>query len=88
MAENNYYNFPYAFGLLFGLGIYSLYLERGESFLTDYNKLLKATGRNKAAEVAKMVNIDLNSRDYWDKSLELIKKDMAEFLKLSKRRLR
>ena len=85
-AETNFYNFPYAFGLLFGLGIYSLYLERGEAFLPDYNMLLKATGRNTAAEVAKMANIDLHSRDFWDKSLAVIKKDIADFLELAKKR--
>jgi len=79
MAGNNYYNFPYAFGLLFGLGIYALYLERGESFLEDYKKLLAATGTNKVAEVARMVAIDLNSRHFWDSSLAIIKKDIDYF---------
>ncbi len=79
MAGNNYYNFPYAFGLLFGLGIYALYMERGKIFLEDYKKLLAATGKNKVAEVAKMVDIDLNSRNFWDNSLAVIKKDIDYF---------
>jgi len=79
MAGNNYYNFPYAFGLLFGLGIYALYLERGKSFLEDYKTLLAATGKNKVAEVARMVDIDLNSRHFWDSSLAVIKKDIDYF---------
>ncbi len=85
-AGTNYYNFPYAFGLLFGLGIYALYLERGESFLDDYKNLLKTTGRNKAAEVAGMVAIDLNSRSFWDNSLAVIKNDINEFLALAENR--
>ncbi len=79
MAGNNYYNFPYAFGLLFGLGIYALYLERGAGFLEDYNKLLAATGKNKVKEVATMVGIDLDSRRFWDQSLAVVKKDLASF---------
>ena len=87
MAGNNYYNFPYAFGLLFGLGIYALYLERGTDFLKDYNRLLKATGQNKIAEVAKMVGIDLNSREFWDNSLAVIKNDIERFTELAEERL-
>lgn len=87
MAGNNYYNFPYAFGLLFGLGVYALYLERGKSFVADYNKLLRATGQNKIAEVAKMVNIDLKSRGFWDSSLQVIKEDIEKFRSLAEKRL-
>ena len=79
MAGNNYYNFPYAFGLLFGLGIYALYQERGASFLEDYKKLLAATGKNKIKEVATMAGIDLNSRSFWDQSLAVIKNDLVSF---------
>ncbi len=79
MAGNNFYNFPYAFGLLFGLGVYALYLQRGDSFLEDYEKLLKATGKNKVSEVAGQVNIDLNARSFWDSSLAVIKKDIDYF---------
>ncbi len=87
MVGNNYYNFPYAFGLLFGLGVYALYLEKGASFSGDYNKLLKATGKNKVAEVAEMIGIDLTSRDFWDNSLAVIKKDIKEFLEMANKRL-
>lgn len=84
MAGNNYYNFPYAFGLLFGLGVYALYQERGDSFLEDYKKLLRATGKNKVAEVAAMVDIDLNSRRFWDQSLAVIEKDIEQFQKMAR----
>ncbi len=84
-AGTNFYNFPYAFGLLFGLGIYALSLERGNSFLADYKKLLKATGKNKALEVAKMVGIDLNNRTFWDNSLAVVKNDIKDFLDLAER---
>ena len=32
-----FYNFPYAFSLLFGLGVYRRYLEKGEAFLPEYD---------------------------------------------------
>ena len=43
-ASLHFYNFPYAFGLLFGLGVYERYLEKGEAFLPEYDALLAATG--------------------------------------------
>ena len=36
----DFYNFPYAFGLLFGTGLYSLSRTRGPSFAADYESLL------------------------------------------------
>src|SRR5690606_26605811 len=35
-AGLNYYNFPYAVGLLFGKGLYAQYLKNKESFLQKY----------------------------------------------------
>ena len=34
-AEYNFYNFPYAFGLLFGKGVFAKYLEQGPAFAED-----------------------------------------------------
>ncbi len=85
MAGNNYYNFPYAFGLLFGLGIYALYLQRGEKFLENYKKLLASTGKSKASAVAKMVGINLNERRFWDSSLEVLKKDIDNFKEMARK---
>ncbi len=87
MAGNNYYNFPYAFGLLFGLGVYALYLEKGRNFSTSYNRVLKDTGRNKVAEIAEIIGIDLRSRDFWNNSSEVIKKDIGDFLELAQKKL-
>ena len=45
-ADINYYNFPYAFGLLFAKGLYAEYQKRGSDFCKDYEKLLSITGKN------------------------------------------
>ena len=44
-AGLNFYNFPYAFGLLFSKGLYAEYLKRGEEFVKVYDELLNATGK-------------------------------------------
>lgn len=86
-AGNNYYNFPYAFGLLFGLGVYALYLKGEADFLNKYNELLRATGQKKALDVAEMVGIDLHDPEFWEGSLEVIKKDITKFIKLAEKKI-
>jgi pepF/M3 family oligoendopeptidase len=69
-----FYNYPYAFGLLFGLGLYAIHKERGEAFVPDYESLLASTGLGKAAELAARFAIDIRSRAFWDGGLAEIKR--------------
>jgi len=80
-AENNFYNFPYAFGQLFAKGLYAEYLKRGDSFPEQYKTLLSATGKNSLSDVAKIMNIDISSKDFWITSLKMIEEDINLFLK-------
>lgn len=80
-AENNFYNFPYAFGQLFAKGLYAEYLKRGDSFPEQYKTLLSATGKNSLSDVAKIMNIDISAKDFWITSLKMIEEDINLFLK-------
>jgi oligoendopeptidase F len=82
-ADYNYYNFPYAFGLLFAKGLYAEYLKKGQSFAKDYEKLLSITGKNKLADVAKVMGIDISSKEFWKNSLKTVEEDINEFIQLS-----
>jgi pepF/M3 family oligoendopeptidase len=68
----SFYNFPYAFGLLFGLGLYAIYQQRGAAFVADYKNLLASTGEASAADLAARFGIDTRSRKFWEDSLALI----------------
>jgi len=81
-ANYNYYNFPYAFGLLFAKGLYSKYQKEGENFVKHYDNLLGATGKNSLYDVAKLADIDLHSIDFWRSSIEVIKKDIDKFISI------
>lgn len=83
-ADSNFYNFPYAFGLLFAKGLYAEYLKRGNSFSKDYEKLLSITGKNKISDVTKVMGIDIHSKDFWRNSLRTIEEDIEKFIELSK----
>ncbi len=82
-AGRNFYNFPYAFGLLFSKGLYAEYLNRGESFVGEYDELLNATGKNNIVDVAKRMDIDVNNPEFFRNSLRLIEKDIEKFILLA-----
>lgn len=84
-AEYNYYNFPYAFGLLFAKGLYAEYIKKGESFTSEYEKLLSITGKKKIADVTKEVGIDIHDKEFWKNSLKTIEEDIERFITLSKK---
>ena len=79
-ADYNFYNFPYAFGLLFAKGLYAEYIKTGTSFIEKYDKLLKETGKNQIADVTAMMNIDIRSPEFWRSPLDLVKKDIDTFI--------
>ncbi len=81
-AGLNFYNFPYAFGLLFGKGLYAMYLEDKASFIQNYDKLLALTTKASVEDTAASMGIDVTNKDFWISSLNIIKKDIDEVIKL------
>lgn len=81
-ASHNFYNFPYAFGLLFAKGLYAEYLKRGDEFVTSYDKLLSVTGKKNIADVTMEMGIDVRNVEFWRGSLKLIEKDIEKFVNL------
>lgn len=84
-AGLNFYNFPYAFGLLFGKGLYAQYLKDPESFLKNYDDLLALTTKTSVEECAKSMGIDVTKKDFWIDSLNQVKKDIDEVIELMKK---
>ena len=78
----SFYNFPYAFGLLFALGLYAIYEERGEAFLKDYDSLLSSTGMEMAADLAARFDIDIRSSKFWEDSLAIIGRRIDRYVEL------
>ena len=79
----NFYNFPYAFGLLFGKGVFARYLEKGDGFVEDYCHLLRSCGSDTIANVASLAGIDVHSPDFWRSSLAVIRRDIDRFCLLA-----
>lgn len=77
-----FYNFPYAFGLLFATGLYAIYQQRGADFVPDYINLLASTGEDSAASLARRFGIDITRRKFWDDSLAIIAKQVDRYCEL------
>ena len=82
-TDVHFYNFPYAFGQLFAVGVYALYEQRGADFLPDYERLLRMAGSGDIREVAASVGIDVADVNFWRKSLKVFEDKLDEMEKLA-----
>jgi oligoendopeptidase F len=78
----SFYNYPYMFGLLFGLGLYVRYQQDPDEFRRSYDVLLASTGLADAATLAARFGIDLRAPDFWRASLDVVRADIARFATL------
>jgi len=81
-SELSFYNYPYAFGLLFATGLYAVYQKRGADFVNDYKNLLSSTGEHRAAELADRFGINIRTKKFWADSLAIIGKRVERYCQL------
>jgi pepF/M3 family oligoendopeptidase len=81
----SFYNYPYTFGYLFGLGLYARYQTDPEGWHERYDTLLSETGMNDAAPLAAQFGIDIESVDFWRGSLAIAEGRVAEYEALVER---
>ena len=77
-----FYNWPYTFGLLFGLGLYARYTEDPERFRAGYDDLLSSVGLAGAADLAARFDIDVRDGAFWAASLEVVRGRIDELVGL------
>ena len=80
---SSFYNWPYTFGLLFGIGLFARYQQDADRFRANYDDLLSSTGLGSAADLAGRFGIDVRSTDFWTSSLDVIRARIDEFCTLS-----
>lgn len=80
-ASFSFYNYPYAFGLLFGTGLYAIYQQRGKEFVKDYRNLLASTGLGDAATLAARFDINIREKKFWEDSLKVISNRIDRYVK-------
>jgi oligoendopeptidase F len=74
-----FYNWPYCFGLLFGIGLYARYTEEPDRFRLGYDDLLSATGLGEAADLASRFGIDVRDEAFWAASLDVIRSRIDQY---------
>jgi oligoendopeptidase F len=82
-----FYNYPYMFGLLFGLGLYDQYQHNPDTFRDGYDALLASTGDADAATLAAQFGFDIRTTEFWEGSLNVIRRDIDTFVDLVERRV-
>jgi oligoendopeptidase F len=74
-----FYNWPYTFGLLFGIGLYARYREDPEQFRAGYDDLLSAVGMADAAALAAQFGFDVRERAFWADSLAVLASHIDDY---------
>jgi pepF/M3 family oligoendopeptidase len=72
----SFYNFPYLFGLLFGLGLYAEARRDPAGFPERYDALLRDTGNATASDLAERFGIDLRAPQFWRAGLDVVRSDI------------
>ena len=80
---STYYNYPYMFGLLFGLGLYARYQESPDNFRAGYDDLLSSTGLADAATLGARFGIDIRTEAFWESSLDILRGEIDQFVALA-----
>jgi pepF/M3 family oligoendopeptidase len=78
-TARSFYNWPYTFGLLFGLGLYAHYRRDPDGFRKGYDDLLASTGLASAADLARRFGIDVRGEAFWRASLDVIREQVSQF---------
>ncbi|HEX8804518.1 MAG TPA: M3 family oligoendopeptidase, partial [Acidimicrobiales bacterium] len=76
---SSFYNWPYTFGLLFGLGLYARWLDDPDGFRAAYDDMLSSTGLGTAAELAGRFGIDVDDVGFWTASLDVVRGRIDDF---------
>lgn len=73
----DFYNFPYAFGLLFALGLYARYEAEGDSFADVYRSILQDTGSYSCEEICRKAGFDIETEEFWKSGIKLFEEEIT-----------
>ncbi len=79
-AEFNYYNFPYAFGMLLARALYNMYKAKGSDFIPLYDSFLSMSAVSSPLDAAASVGFDLRDTAFWQSSLADVQREADEFI--------
>ena len=77
-----FYVYAYSFGELLVLSLYEMAKKVGPSFADRYIEVLKLGGSKSPAELMGMLDIDLQSEEFWKGGFAALEKFLVEFERL------
>ncbi|HEY3484980.1 MAG TPA: M3 family metallopeptidase, partial [Ilumatobacteraceae bacterium] len=78
------YNWPYTYGLLFGLGLFAAYHADPERFRVGYDGLLSRVGMDTAEELAAGFGLDVTDEAFWRASTDVLRSRIDEYERLAR----
>jgi oligoendopeptidase F len=81
--SSHYYNWPYTYGFLFGLGLYSKYRDDPARFRAAYDDVLSRAGMNTAEELAAVFGFDVTNEAFWSASIDVIRGHIEQYRELA-----
>jgi pepF/M3 family oligoendopeptidase len=76
---SHFYNWPYTYGLLFGLGLFAEYQRDPERFRAGYDDLLSRAGMDTAEELAAAFGLDVTDEPFWTASLDVVRNRIDDY---------
>lgn len=80
---SHFYNWPYTYGLLFGLGLFARYQQDPERFQAGYDDVLSRAGMNTAEELGAAFGLDVTGEAFWTASLDVIGGRIDDYSRLA-----
>ena len=77
--SSHFYNWPYTYGLLFGLGLFARYREDPERFRSGYETLLSRAGMESAEQLGTAFGLDVTDEAFWSASLDVLRARIADY---------
>ena len=81
--SSHFYNWPYTYGLLFGLGLFAQYQQDPDRFKAHYDDALSRAGMNTAEELAAVFGFDVTDQAFWTASLDVVRDRIASYTALA-----
>ncbi|MFN3257579.1 MAG: M3 family oligoendopeptidase [Ilumatobacter sp.] len=81
--SSHFYNWPYTYGLLFGLGLFAKYQEDPERFREGYDTLLSRAGMDTAEELGAAFGFDVTDEAFWTASLDVVRGRIDDYVDLA-----
>ena len=80
---SHFYNWPYTYGLLFGLGLFAKYQDDPDRFRAGYDDLLSRAGMDTAEELGTAFGLDVTDEAFWTASLDVVRGRIDDYVNLA-----